>query len=427
MRANIFLIVALTSCSLFGQERPKIPFEGMNLTWINGQNRQTEFPLAYKDVLTGVAYLDGYFNYNFADPIDNTQTISATTGRHKEFTVNLMSIGVESYYKNAIGRLWLQTGQMLEIIQETDGSVGKGRNTGTDNLRFIREAAAGYHFNTWYGINVEMGIFMSYIGLESYVTQENWSYQRSMVCDFTPFYFSGARLQAFPSKTFKTELWLLNGWQTYSSWNRSPAIGSSNYFRPTENLQLVANFYVGRDTRNANTTRFHHDNSIVARYHAQPDANGISQAAFSVNTHYGFQHGSGVDRSDQYMTGTSVAHRLWFGKNRFGMTVRGDYITNPGLYLAFNPSPVADNDFNDAIAGGERLKMSQLSLTFDIMPNDFVTFRFEYAHRHANIPYFAGSGGTTSPDGWLDTDVGDFRPDLRKDEDRIIVAMNFRI
>ncbi len=86
--------------------------------------------------------------------------------------------------------------------------MGRGRNTSTANLRFIRAAAAGYHFNVAYGLNVEMGIFMSYIGLESYVLQENWSYQRSMVCDFTPFYFQGARLQFYPSKKFKTELWV---------------------------------------------------------------------------------------------------------------------------------------------------------------------------------------------------------------------------
>ena len=29
------------------------------------------------------------------------------------------------------------------------------------------------------------------------------------------------------------------------------------------------------------------------------------------------------------------------------------------------------------------------------MPNDFITFRVEYNHRAASIPYFAGSGGMT--------------------------------
>src|SRR5688572_29291554 len=93
---------------------PKIPFEGMDLTWINGQNRQQNFPLTFRDkatgetILTGVVYMDGYFNYNIENPIDNTYTISSTIGRHNEFTVNMASIGVETNYKNVIGRLWLQ-------------------------------------------------------------------------------------------------------------------------------------------------------------------------------------------------------------------------------------------------------------------------------------------------------------------------------
>lgn len=413
----------------------KIPFDGMDLTWINGQNRQRNFPLILTDkntgetILTGVTYLDTYFNYNFANPQDNTQTISSTMGRHNEFTLNLASIGIETNYKNIIGRIWLQTGQMLEIVQKLDGTVGRGRNTSTENLRFIREAAAGYHFNKWYGINIEAGIFMSYIGLESYVLQENWSYQRSMVCDFTPFYFSGARIQAYPTKNFKTELWLMNGWQTYNSWNSALGIGSSNYYRPTENLQLVANFYYGKDSRNIDRIRFHHDNSIVARYFKNKDSKGISQAAFSLNTHYGFQSGAGVSASDQYMAGTSLANRIWFNQNKLALTLRGDVITNPGTYLAFSPSPVANNDFNDAMANDpkQQLNIGQFTATFDIMPNDFVTFRVEYGFRNSNVPYFAGRGGTTSPDGWIDTPVNTWRPDLQKAEHRLTFATSFRL
>jgi hypothetical protein len=438
----------LSSCSLFfialfatqfafaqSDSISKVPFEGMDLSWINGQNRQQNFPLTFKDkktdetIFTGVVFLDTYYNYNFANPIDNTHTISSTIGRHNEFTVNQASFGIETNYKNIIGRLWFQYGQMGSIVQDLDGSVSHGRNTSISNLKYIREAAAGYHFNTWYGINIEMGIFMSYIGLESYVVNENWNYQRSMVCDFTPFYFSGARLQAYPTKNYRVELWILNGWQSYNSWSKAPGIGNSNYYRPSENLQLVANFYYGQDTRNSNRTRFHHDNSVVARYYKNKASTGISQAAFSLNTHYGFQSGDGVSHTDQYMTGVSLANRIWFNENKLALTLRGDYVTNPGLYLAFSPSPITDNDFNDAIANDpeQKLNMFQGTMTFDIMPNDYVTFRFEYGYRNANVPYFAGSGGTTSPDGWIDTDPTGWRPDLNKSENRVTVAVSFRL
>ena len=426
----------------------KVPFDGMNLTWINGQNRQRDFPLTLTDkktgetILTGVAYLDTYFNYNFANPIDNTQTISSTIGRHNEFTMNLASIGIETNYKNTIGRVWLQYGAIQHIVQELDGSVGRGKNTGTGNLKFIREAAAGYHFNKWYGVNIEMGIFMSYIGLESYLTQENWCYQRSMVCDFTPFYFQGARLQIYPTKKYRTEFWLLNGWQTYNSYSKAPGLGNSNYFRPTENLQLVANFYFGRDTYNPDTTgrqsnriRFHHDNTIVARYYNNAQSKGISQAAFSINTHYGFQ--KGTDKNDtvtskqHFMYGTSVSNRMWFYKNKMALTLRADVVSNGGQYLAFSPSPVAPNGYTDALVTDpyKPVKITQLTATFDIMPNDFTTFRFEFGHRNSNLPYFAGHSGTTSPSGWVagPTTTLPWRPDLQKTENRITIAVNFRL
>lgn len=411
----------------------KIPFDGLDISWINGQNRQSDFPLVLKDargkaILTGVAYLDTYYNYDFNNPIDNTHTISASIGRNNEFTLNLASIGIETNYKNIIGRLWLQFGQMGSIIQDQDATTQRGRNTSVANLKNIREAAAGYHFDAWHGINVEMGIFMSYIGLESYVTQENWSYQRSMVCDFTPFYFSGARVQAFPTKSFKTELWLLNGWQSYNSWNKSLGVGNSNYYRPNSNLQLAANFYYGTDSKAA-VTRFHHDNSVVFRYFTATDKKGLSQGAFSINTHYGFESGSGITPSDHYMTGASVSNRLWFCQDKLALTLRGDFVTNPGTYLAFSPSPVVPNDFTDAIAAdpAQDLTIWQGTATFDIMPNDFVTFRFEYRYRHSNKPYFAGRGGTTSPDGWAGTPTTGWRPDLMASDSGVTVAVNFRL
>jgi hypothetical protein len=456
MKRFLIFAIAFTAIETYAQDTlPKIPFNNMDLTWINGQNRQKEFPLTLKNndgetIVTGVAYLDGYYNYNFANPTDNTHTISSTIGRHNEFTLNLASVGLETNYKNIIGRLWLQFGQMGSIIQDLDGSVNRGRNTGINNLKYIREAAAGYHFNVWHGLNIEMGIFMSYIGLESYVTQENWSYQRSMVCDFTPFYFSGARIQAYPSARFKTELWLLNGWQSYNSFSNSPGIGNSNYYRPNENLQLVANFYLGRDTQNpdvngsqSNRLRFHHDNSIVYRYFKKPESKGISQAAFSLNNHYGFQSNNAendkVRASENFMAGASLANRIWFNQNKLAFTMRGDYLTNQSVvngintapYLAFTPAVSGDvpNNYESALANGKKLKLVQLTATFDVMPNDFITFRLEYGYRHSSIPYFAGRGGTTSPSGWVNGPTGDtpWGAELRDSEHRLTAAVNFRL
>lgn len=57
-----------------------------------------------------------------------------------------------------------------------------------------------------------------------------------------------------------------------------------------------------------------------------------------------------------------------------------------------------------------------------------LTIRAELVHRHANIPYFAGKGGVTSPSGYTTTTLDNtWRPDLVKTENRVILALLFRL
>ena len=62
------------------------------------------------------------------------------------------------------------------------------------------------------------------------------------------------------------------------------------------------------------------------------------------------------------------------------------------------------------------------------MPNQSISFRFEYVHREADVPYFAGHGGVTSPTGYTTTGLTPtWTPDLVKSEERIIFAVLFRL
>jgi hypothetical protein len=60
------------------------------------------------------------------------------------------------------------------------------------------------------------------------------------------------------------------------------------------------------------------------------------------------------------------------------------------------------------------------------MPREFITFRAEFNHRAANVPYFTGPGGVT-PDGGNQGGAGSlvngWTPDLVKNENRLTFAM----
>ena len=94
-----------------------------------------------------------------------------------------------------------------------------------DAYRYISEAYGGYHFDVLNGINVQAGIFMSYVGLWSYYNFDNWTYQPSYVSSNTPWFFNGVRVQIFPSDKLKIEPWLVNGWQSYGKFNQAPGVG----------------------------------------------------------------------------------------------------------------------------------------------------------------------------------------------------------
>jgi len=75
---------------------------------------------------------------------------------------------------------------------------------------------------------------------------------------------------------------------------------------------------------------------------------------------------------------------------------------------------------------GDQDKAWDASITFDYMPSQFLTWRVEFIHRGANVPYFVGPGGITlsgGNTGLPGSVVPGFVPDLRRHENRINLAL----
>jgi hypothetical protein len=319
-----------------------------------------------------------------------------------------------------------------------DASPARGQWNLADAYRYVSEAYGGYHWDKMNGINFEAGIFMSYVGLFSYYNFDNWAYQPSYVSSNTPWFFDGLRVQIFPSDKLKIEPWLINGWQSYGRFNSKPGVGLQVLWRPNESLSILTNSYgVGTDTLGHETrTRWHSDDSIEVKYYDRP-AKLMDKAAFSVTVDAGCESGGGVKcikgtpgRPAQYFLGYMVYNRLWFHNDRFGLTVGGGQINNPGRYLVLVPpingATAASGTPYFTANPGDPYRAWDASLTFDYMPSQFATFRWEFDHRAASVPYFAGPGGVTPPNGNTGpagSIVDGFTPDLRKAENRFNLAL----
>ena len=121
-----------------------------------------------------------------------------------------------------------------------------GANGTWTRLPYFSEAYGGYHFNALHGINVDAGIFMSYVGLFSYYNFDNWAYQPSYVSSNTPWFFNGVRVQIFPTEKLKIEPWFINGWQSYGRFNHRPGVGGQINWRPNGSISIIPTIWSRR-------------------------------------------------------------------------------------------------------------------------------------------------------------------------------------
>jgi Putative beta-barrel porin-2, OmpL-like. bbp2 len=92
--------------------------------------------------------------------------------------VTQFGVGGDFHWNNVQARLMTQFGMYSQTTPRNDASPARGQWQLADAYRYISEAYGGYHWDVWDGINVQAGIFMSYIGLFSYYNFDNWAYQR---------------------------------------------------------------------------------------------------------------------------------------------------------------------------------------------------------------------------------------------------------
>ncbi len=427
------------------------PFEGIDASWQNGNDRRDSSVFKNMPFFTPSVLMDVNYTYAFNDPIDNTVVGSTALARNNEVQLSALHFGGDFNYKNARARFMTQFGTRSIVVPRNDLSPYRGQYKLADVYRYLSEAYAGYHFDKWNGINIDAGMFMSYIGLNSYYQEENWEYQASFTSDNTPWFFNGVRFQIHPNKNWKIEPWIINGWQSYGKFNAMPGIGGNiTYMSSNSNLKVLTNNYYGTDAGGIKERmRFHSDNSLLLRYFNKPESKGINKMAFSLTGDFGFEKGGGVNGlSDgnttegpaQYFASAMFYNRIWFAKNKIAWTVGGGYMTNPGRYLVLYPtgqaSPLPNpNDptktegaFPFSANPGDKFEGFDYSTNIDFMPNQSITFRIEYVHRESSVPYFAGKGGVTSQTGFTTSTLDpNWRPDLVKSEDRIILAMLFRL
>ncbi len=401
------------SSTAAGKPKPVEPFSDADWTWLNGNARTKEIFWDTK-FFTPEIRADTNYVADFNHPSDHSIGGSSELFRSYEVQLEQLGVGGDFHFDNVRARIMTQFGMYSATTPRNDPSPGHGQWDLATAYRYLSEAYGGYHFNVLHGINVDAGIFMSYIGLFSYYNFDNWAYQPSYVSSNTPWFFNGVRVQIFPTAHLKIEPWFINGWQSYASANHMPGVGGQIKWTPKPWLNIISNNYgVGEDDLFIHgRTRIHTDDSIEIKYFDKPEKT-LDKMAFSLTGDLGCEYGSGVScygnhkgGPKQSFVGYMFYNRFWFHRDQFGLTVGGGQINNPGRYLVLIPPINGEGAISAATNSpyftgnpGDPFKAWDSSITFDYMPKQYITFRWEYDYRHANVPYWTGRGGITPPGG----------------------------
>jgi Putative beta-barrel porin-2, OmpL-like. bbp2/Carboxypeptidase regulatory-like domain len=420
-----------------------------DIGWLNGTTRE-KAPIFDTKFFTPEIRLDVNYLQSLNHPIDHTIDGSTEEFRSSEFQIEQVSFGGDFHWNNVKARFLSMYGMFATTTPRNDASGQIGQWQLQEAYRYFSEANAGYHFDVNHGLNVDAGVFVSYIGLFSYYNFDNWTYQPSFVSSNTPWFFNGLRVQWFPTQDLKIEPWLINGWQSYAKFNRHPGFGGQILWMPSNNVKLVFNSYsVGQDNlpcqagsnngigtvdvncqpqnggnpsaaagsivgagppvNYANVTRVHEDDSLLVKYYDAKGqgGNGVSKMAFSLTWDFGCEYGGGVHctkgPNKEEFLGVMLYDRTWFHNDLYAVTIGGGFMNNPGRYLALTPpingATAASGSPYFTQQPGQKLYQWDSQINLQYMPNDWITWWTEATFRHSSVPYWSGVGGITPPGG----------------------------
>lgn len=193
------------------------------------------------------AFLDTYYAFDFNQPAQGKRLYTTLPTHHHEPALNLAFIEGKFKSDKLRSRLALQTGS--SVYANYAAEYRDPNQTGTqwaDVLQHVQESVIGYQIlpKVW----IDAGIYLSHIGSETFISQDNWTYTRSLIADFSPYYEEGLKLSFEPNSRWFLQFHLLNGWQRIVQIGRDKALGTQIIHYLNDKFSISHNSFIGRET-----------------------------------------------------------------------------------------------------------------------------------------------------------------------------------
>jgi hypothetical protein len=253
-------------------------------------------------------FVDVYYAYSFlAHPLRD-RAFTTQPLKHNEFNLNLGAIDVRFQREHVRGRVALQTGTYVTSNFAAEPQL----------LKHVLEASAGTRVgdNVW----IDIGIFPSHIGFEGIFSKDNWTYSRSLLADYSPYYEAGVSVTFSASEEVTLRGLALNGWQNINETNDDKAFGTQLQYKPSGSVLLNWSTFVGNEQPDTVASRLRIFNDFYGVF-AISEAWSIA-AVFDI----GFQKQMVGDTYDVWHAASvMVKHTI---NQEWAIAVRGEYFSD---------------------------------------------------------------------------------------------------
>ena len=335
--------------------------------------------------------LDGYYAYNFDNPVGRVNLLRAYDVLSNEFSLNQAGIVFEHAPDAAAGRRW--GGRLdLQFGQATDTLQGNPANEPRPQIyRNIFQAYGTYIIPVGKGISVDFGKWGSSLGIEGNYSKDQINYSRAYWFDFLPFYHMGVRVSAPISDRFTLNYWVVNGTNQVEATNgfKDELFGFTA--KPAKNIIWTMNYYLGQE---------HPDRAVVPPTSPIPVQPGLSFAAIAPapngKTHIfdSYVTWQTTPKLSFVLEGDYFIQRLWKneapGRSSAPSHVAGGaaylrYQFNPKIALATRAEYLSDRG---GLFSGLTQALKENTVTFDYTVADGFLMRYEWRRDFSNKPSF---------------------------------------
>lgn len=190
---------------------------------------------------------DGYYGFNFNNPIGRVNLLRAYDVSSNAFSLNQADLVFENAPDLPNGkRFGLRLD--LQFGQATAASQGSAMNEPRPEVyRNVFQAYGTYIVPVGSGLRVDFGKWASSLGIEGNYTKDQMNYSRSFLFTLLPFYHMGARLNYQLGDAVDLSYWITNGTQQTEPFNGFKDQMFGFTVRPARALSWAMNYYLGQE------------------------------------------------------------------------------------------------------------------------------------------------------------------------------------